>query len=822
MNSDNLRERLRDTREGLSVTQVELLRRLCAVGISEGEYYSPRVLFSGLSPVEARQEIDDLVPHAVRQIAAPGEEQYQATLLGHLLCDQDGQLLRDLERYLYFLSSQYRHDPRTEQIHSDELKRAYEWDDARIASLYRPVYLLGIHAGTGQGGGAWHARVPYNVHVVSAISDYVDVILRIAFNEVTPSDLQLLIEPADGRSKDTPLPLDLQRESVYGAAATDQPSVTDVLGFAPYVDAVAAFLANPNTVPPLAMSVEGDWGSGKSSFMLQLKAKLAAGHHKTVVFNAWRHDKSEALWAAFAMESLHALGRQVAFWKRLRASLTLLRLRYSWRDGWWGFFVAFLRAVGVAVVLASVAAVLVRQGTKDSLALFGLVGDKEKADALKGLTVSSAWAAWGLIALLSLRRAKEFLGNPILEDLKKHVDKPRYSDHVAFIEHFHRDFNRILHAYLRKGERLFVLIDDLDRCEMPQAAELLQAINLMIGESPRVMFVIGMDRRKVAAAIVHKYRSAANGTEQAPLDLGYAYIEKLVQIPFRLPEPRTADVARFLRSLSVAATGPGQSLSTTKPAASGVTAPAPSLDSSEKPLEVFEQTRIETDMDSATVRNAVATLSPFVQKNPRRLKQLLNLLRLRICLGSKTGLFAGPAGADRVSIEQLAKFIVIELRWPSLIAELVDRPALLAQLEVISGFERAREAIEDDKRKLDRDFAPAPVPTTEDELAILRTWAKHAELGAVLRAGIRSRPGDFGRSPWSMCGLDVGRLLAVAPPVLVRPPVAASERKTDPGKPSSDYYEMSEVERAELERDPDSDLRKGKPQFRPPPIDAPA
>ena len=56
--------------------------------------------------------------------------------------------------------------------------------------------------------------------------------------------------------------------------AHDRASDHDSLGFGPYVRALAGFLTHPNTLPPLTVSIEGEWGSGKSSFMKQLRARL--------------------------------------------------------------------------------------------------------------------------------------------------------------------------------------------------------------------------------------------------------------------------------------------------------------------------------------------------------------------------------------------------------------------------------------------------------------------------------------------------------------------------------------------------------------------
>ncbi len=61
-----------------------------------------------------------------------------------------------------------------------------------------------------------------------------------------------------------------RNESIRAANISDQASEDDLLGFKPYVEAIADFLTNEETKPPLTLSVEGGWGSGKSSFMKQL------------------------------------------------------------------------------------------------------------------------------------------------------------------------------------------------------------------------------------------------------------------------------------------------------------------------------------------------------------------------------------------------------------------------------------------------------------------------------------------------------------------------------------------------------------------------
>ncbi|HEY4046349.1 MAG TPA: P-loop NTPase fold protein [Acidobacteriaceae bacterium] len=52
---------------------------------------------------------------------------------------------------------------------------------------------------------------------------------------------------------------------------------------------------------------------------------------------------------------------------------------------------------------------------------------------------------------------------------------------------------------------VYVFVDDLDRCDVPKAADLMRALHLMIDDDKRMVFILGMDREKVAAGITAKY-----------------------------------------------------------------------------------------------------------------------------------------------------------------------------------------------------------------------------------------------------------------------------------------------------------------------------
>jgi KAP family P-loop domain len=116
-------------------------------------------------------------------------------------------------------------------------------------------------------------------------------------------------------------------EALYAQSSSvgDEATADDSLGFRLYVEALASFLVSPNTHAPLTLSIEGAWGCGKSSFMLQLKKRLKAKSPDAVAidFNAWKYEKQEELWAAFALSVARSLREQTPFFRRIRGDILL-------------------------------------------------------------------------------------------------------------------------------------------------------------------------------------------------------------------------------------------------------------------------------------------------------------------------------------------------------------------------------------------------------------------------------------------------------------------------------------------------------------------
>lgn len=510
--------------------------------------------------------------------------------------------------------------------------------------------------------------------------------------------------------------------SMCAAHVCDQPAAEDTLGFEPYVKAVAHFLTHPQTKAPLTLSVEGEWGSGKSSFMVQLEGLLRAGGARTVRFNAWRHDREEALWAAFAIEFM----RQVAGprW-RLRSwigGLKLFRLRFNWKDGFWDVIRWFaLWLMTVSLVIVAIVSVFSRSDSWANLILSKASGSAEKPwyeGALQWVLVGGGTMTAVASATALWMKIKKVFGNPLDINLKKHVQAPNYENRVAFVEQFHNDFRKIVEAYAGE-EKVFVFVDDVDRCEAPKASDLMQALNLLISDDPRLVFVIGMDREKVAAGIAVKHEKllpylcrAGDGEGGGSFDhgralaFGYSFIEKFVQVPFAVPQPRKEDFDGFLDDIAAGGELEGRGRIEERgklkewvaqlglPPRLRRLIPSPAPVVSERAEAATEAARQKTEKytealrltfggaESTNVREIAKTVAPFLEYNPRRLKQFVNVFRLQAYIGSTVGFFAGYGDRPRlVQLEQLGKFVALTLKYPLLRVHAEENRRLLADMQ---------------------------------------------------------------------------------------------------------------------------------------------
>ncbi len=536
-------------------------------------------------------------------------------------------------------------------------------------------------------------------------------------------------------------------QSFTPATIADTPASEDELGFAPYTRALAQFLLNSDTKGPLTVSVEGEWGSGKSSFLLILENDLKKGsaekvkrnipHNVPVIakFNPWRHDKDEALWAAFAVALTKEIVKDQRWFQRLAGHGRLLLSRFDWKHGWLELLKAatvFLIATGLLFSLLALtaehgpgwlfqfaknvnissaenreASPAAKEKEAGGTASEKPAGDMKTSPAAKsepsqmkgtewftwlsGFGFFGAVAAYLIAMLFIVSKLKSLLSAPLSVNLAKNMKSPDYASRISFIEEFHEDFARVVHAFAR-GRTVFVFVDDLDRSSVTRASELMQAINMMIStELKNIIFILAMDREKIAAGVAVKnaellpyiYPQSVIPSDPKSLPpsvglrFGFEYLEKFIQIAFPLPKPRAENIDRFLKSLS----GPKQTSirEVTASVSPDITSPAPSKTSASDqaaPATANEAFQIEFSTDSQNVRDVARQVSRFFDDNPRRLKQFVNIFRLRAFVAYETGVLR----PGRMTAEQLGKLVAMQLRWPLWTATIFNDPSFLTKL----------------------------------------------------------------------------------------------------------------------------------------------
>jgi hypothetical protein len=190
-----------------------------------------------------------------------------------------------------------------------------------------------------------------------------------------------------------------------------------------------------------------------------------------------------------------------------------------------------------------------------------------------------------------------------------------------FVNKFEFMFDSLVEEYVGEKGFLVVFIDDLDRCLPENAIEVMEALKLYLDRA-NCVFVLGVEPTIVEEAIKRRYNDSASlsATE---------YIEKIIQIPFVLPRPRT-DMLLALSKASGARAVPKQSK------------------------------RMGTLIRVGTNRN------------PRRVKRFLNTFSL-----------AAQTDGGRLSREEklsLAKVLLIQMRFPRFYRALVDDPGLITKV----------------------------------------------------------------------------------------------------------------------------------------------
>lgn len=419
---------------------------------------------------------------------------------------------------------------------------------------------------------------------------------------------------------------------------SDNETTDDLFGFRVHADLIRELIMDP-TVLPATIGVYGDWGGGKSSIMQMLKsdfekaAESGSGGGKysgvaVLYFNGWLLEGYDDAKAALLSSILTSLRDHKRFGPKLKERAISLLKR-----------VDYMR--GLRILFAG-----------------ALVGGVAAATGGVGLAAAPAIAAGALAG------AKGSASEAGKEAFDKVTDKQ--DEALSDIRQFRDDFAEML--VKSDIKTLVVLIDDLDRCSPDRIIENLEAIKLFLNV-PNTAFVIGADRRIIRQAVAWRYREALkadNGPADPTERLVDDYLEKLIQIPYRLPRLSPSEIETYLtllfckRHLDSALFSRVCEESRNQRAKDRYCAFAQTnvlevLKGADFPPQLSEALRIGAGIASQ--------ITDVLQGNPRQVKRFLNAFFLRRKL-------ADVAKLDEVKDEILVKLMLLEYAAPKLFDKL--------------------------------------------------------------------------------------------------------------------------------------------------------
>lgn len=387
---------------------------------------------------------------------------------------------------------------------------------------------------------------------------------------------------------------------------------------------------------PVTIGVHGDWGAGKSSVLEMIEHTLEK--HPNVLcikFNGWRFQGFEDAKIALIEGIVTELVDKRSLLTKATEEVKDVFKRIDW--------LKLAKKTSSYIITAST----------------GIPAPEVVQDFIGGLrniasNPSQLATAENLHTIINQ-------ANSIL--------KPKESKKVPKeISEFRKAFENLLK--LAGVEQLVVLVDDLDRCLPDTAIETLEAIRLFIFTN-KTAFVVAADEAMIEYAVRKHFPDLAESGIQQQYTRNY--LEKLIQVPFRIPILGEMETRIYVTLLLVGSEIGDES--TEFNFLIGI-----AREKLKKPWE-------SKPLDSETIRKALGPKASKVQNslliseqigpilargtkgNPRQIKRFLNTLILRHRTAKARGF------EQAVHLPVLAKLMVAERFLPRFFEQIAESSA---------------------------------------------------------------------------------------------------------------------------------------------------
>lgn len=391
----------------------------------------------------------------------------------------------------------------------------------------------------------------------------------------------------------------------------DIETAEDLLGYRFHAKLLKDIVLDDNMLPT-SIGIFGNWGYGKSSLMLLMQKEV---------------------------------DNEIAKQKDAGKEWRVLQVRFN---GWQYENYESTKYSLIQVLLDSVESYL--SANKDFFEkLDGLL---RRINLLKVGVLLFKKYAWSQIP----SEIKEHL--PSNEELKACIDVDNINKFRAEFENdrtslFVTSFRKLFESIIKDAQfkSVIVYIDDLDRCSGERMIECIEAIKLFLNVD-HTAFVLGADERMVELAIKEHY--PVQDRNQSVIYSPFSdYLEKLIQIPYRLPRLSFNEQATYIMFLLLKSKYPNYFESVLKKYYE---------QKDKEPFKVYTYNQLKQDLrgqnipDVEKLLEIVPMMNRFLNGTPRQLKRFLNTFDLRLRMVK----VAGMREIDRII---LAKLMLLEYNF---------------------------------------------------------------------------------------------------------------------------------------------------------------
>ena len=429
---------------------------------------------------------------------------------------------------------------------------------------------------------------------------------------------------------------------------SDSETDIDFLNYSEVAELIAELIKDPRLLP-LSLGVFGGWGTGKSTTLKLVQLELARNPKDFLVvkFDAWLYqdfdDARAALMGVISSSIIenappNLKNKAIALLERVN-KLRLLGLLLE----------------GGALAMGAPTFGVISKGIESVGTLLGGEPASANVDAIKSGGAEIVAKASNLL-------------HPNQED----------GGPPAQIDAFRSEFGELMEDL---NKTLVVFIDNIDRCLPANAIHTLEAVRLFLF-MPKTAFVVAADEDMIRHAVAHHFH---NPSQRHVAD----YLDKLIQIPIKVPRVGIQEVRAYLFLLLC----------------SGVSVP----DAIVEELRTYLMTKLRSSWSKDgefSVQDVLAVLnrssddeivpifemadrmaptlalSPGVSGNPRIVKRMLNVVRMRTSVARRRSMPLDEAMIAKLALfERCTDNAATEELHNLIYAAPEGKPALFAELE---------------------------------------------------------------------------------------------------------------------------------------------